>query len=625
MERGTKNKTVTKHPRRREGNISKLKGEYYPKEFLFFDTETYIIPEEHDKLTWPLKLGIAIYVKLNDDMTVNKRTVLLFRTVNDFIDILKTYCKARKSLYVFAHNAKFDVMVMNLPMELDKQQIHSDLPIINERLFIWHMTVGKGTALFLDTANFGVSSVEQLGDDLGFPKMKIDFDKCSDNELVAYCRNDTEILERFMLDYVRFIHANNLGSFRRTLASQSLAAWRTRFMTKSLCIHNNEPVLALERKSYHGGRVECFRLGTLPEQGYYYLDVNSMYPYVMKNSNVPTRLMYQTGPGSIDKLKAYVQCHYVIAEVLIDTETPAYAVFKDNKLIFPTGQFRTILHQKELLYALQYGHVTAFLDGAIYKFGKIFSDYVDFFYKIKTDSKLSGNNSWYTIAKLLQNSLYGKLAQSGIHQEITYGEYEQKIERFYGKKLGDKDYESMVNWFGTRVKETKRGESTFSFPAAAGAVTANARMLLNAYIENAGRQNVLYCDTDSLIVNYLGYCNLLPDIDATRLGALKLEKQSNYVTIYGPKDYEFGADTRHKGVSSKSVQTNSNNWKVLQFGGIKPWFSQGTNIPANGKYINKTRKFKYSKGIVNSNTGMVTPLSLSLEVGVSDTSLTSHL
>lgn len=605
-------KTIEKHPRRRIGNIPKLKGNYRPTEFLFFDTETYIINDENDKVKWPLRLGIVIYVKFAKDMSIEKRRVLSFKTVDDFITILKTYCKARRKLFVFAHNIKFDIMVLNLPMELDKHGIKTNLPVISERLFIWHFSIGKGHCLFLDTANYGVISVEQLGHDLGYSKQHVDFDNCTDDELLAYCRVDVEILEKFMLEYVRFISINELGSFRNTLASQSLTAWRSRFMTRSICIHKEENVLTLERSAYHGGRVECYHIGQLPVQDYYYLDVNSMYPYVMRNSNVPVKLLYTVDSCDVSKLDKYVKAHYVIANVNVKTDIPAYPLLKNGKLLFPIGEFNTTLHHNELSYALQHGHIQSINNVLLYKFAKIFTSYVDFFYQIKLDSKTNQNLSWYTIAKLFQNSLYGKFGQSGVHQIITYGEYERIIERYYGNTLGTEEYETTVNWFGTMVAEKKEGESTFSSPSTAGAITANARMLLLYYIECAGWQNVYYCDTDSIIVNAIGYSNMANYLDNNELGALKLEKLSNNVHVYGPKDYTFGDILRHKGIPTKAQQLDDNHWKVLQFGGIKPWFNVGTNVLANGRYVIKTRRGTYNKANVDMETGEVTPFTLSI-------------
>ncbi len=132
-------------------------------------------------------------------------------------------------------------------------------------------------------------------------------------------------------------------------------------------------------------------------------------------------------------------------------------------------------------------------------------------------------------------------------------------------------------------------------------------MLLLSYIEKANWHNVVYCDTDSLIVNNAGYNSLIHYIDDKELGALKVEQQSYYVHIHGPKDYEFGAISRHKGISAKAIQTNANNWRVLQFGGIKPWFNAGTNLLANGRYIDKKRLLSYTKGYADYSTGIVTP------------------
>lgn len=603
--------TIVKKPRRKIGGIPKLHGANRPTELLFFDTETFVIDLPHDTVKFPMRLGVAIYVKLNKDLSLNKRVILSFYTSDEFITILKTYCKARRKLYVFAHNIRFDIMVLNLPLELSKHGIKSNIPIISERLFIWNVPINKAHALFIDTANFQIISIEQIGKDLGYPKQKVDFTTVSDSDLLTYCKRDVEIIEMFVLEYVRFINANNLGTFKTTIASQAFTAWRTRFMRKTCVIHNDENVLKLERNAYHGGRVECFKMWDLPEQDYYYLDVNSMYPYVMKNSNVPTRLLYSVDNPTLDKFSKYLKAHYVIADVTVNTDIAAYPLLRNSKLLFPTGSYRTTLHHKELSYALRHNHITQVHRVALYDYGCIFTDYIDFFYKIKTDSKLSNNVSWYIIAKYFQNTLYGKFGQTGIIQEITQGDYEQTIERYTGNKLGTDHYETTLNWFGTKVSEKREGESSFSVPCAAGAITANARMLLLDYIERAKWTNTYYCDTDSLIVNSNGYRHLTDYLDNSELGLLKLEKQSQYVSIYGPKDYEFGGDIRHKGISTKAVQENTNSWRVLQFGGINPWFNVGTNVEPTAKYITKTRKHSYSKGLVNTDNGTVTPIVLS--------------
>lgn len=601
-------------PYRHEGGIPKLKGNKMPTEFIFFDTETWIKELPDGKVEFPLRLGVAIYVKINTDYSVSKRCVLRFYDTSSFIDILKTYIKGRKTVYVFAHNIKFDIMVLNLPLLFSDAGVTSKLPIINERMFIWRANFDKARAIFLDTANYGVISVELLGKDLGYEKQTVDFKQVDEETLLRYCVRDTEILEKFILSYIQFIHSNQLGSFRLTLASQSLAAWRTRFMRKTVHIHNNISALELERKSYHGGRTECFQIGTLPEQLYYYLDVNSMYPYVMKTSVVPIKFMYGMTECSVEKLYLYLLAHYVIADVELNTKTNAYPLVFDNKLVFPTGNFRTVLHHKELSYAINRGDVLRVFSVSLYEYANIFGYYVDFFYELKKQSKENGNNSWYLLSKLMMNSLYGKMAQQGIIQEIVKGPYERIIKRSEGHALHTFDYTSEINWFGTIIRESKQGESAYSFPACAGAITANARMLLQQYIECAEIKNVVYCDTDSLICTQRGYDNLKVVLSDTELGMLKLEKTSHYVEINGNKDYEFGDTRRIKGVSMRAKQLSRNKWLVLQFDGILPWFNAGTNRNASAKYIKKQRQQDYNKGSVDRQSGRVTPLRIIYDV-----------
>lgn len=611
-------------PRRREGGIPKLNGNTLHREYIFFDTETYVNTDEKGRVEFPLRLGILIYVKIDYKYKVVKRNIYRFYSQQEFINIIKQYVTGRKTIYCFAHNIKFDIMALNVPMVADENGLKSKIPIINDRIFMWRLNHNKAKAVFLDTANYGVISVELLGRDLGYEKLHVDFTKVTDDELAYYCKRDTEILEKFILSYVEFVNANELGSLRLTLASQSLAAWRKRFMRKTVFIHNNETALTLERAAYHGGRSECFRIGRQDKQRYNYFDINSMYPYMMKSSVVPIQLLSTIGEIPLHRLLLYIKAHYVIADVELETDTPAYPLVHDGKLMFPTGHFRTVLHHRELSYAVARNHVVKVHSLTNYQFANIFGHYVDFFYDQKLRAKQTDNKSWYLISKLFMNSLYGKMAQTGVKQMIVEGPYERIIQRYEGHSLVTGDYDSHINWFGTNVYESREGESSYSFPACAGAITANARMYLWDIIECAGRENVYYCDTDSIITNDAGAMRVHDMLNETELGKLKLEKSSPYLNIYGAKDYVLGATQRHKGISPNAKRTDRNKWSMLQFDGILPWFSKGTNVNPTAKYIEKARKKSYNKGFIEPETGIVKPWIMAYDGAALKHSIVGH-
>lgn len=600
------------YQRRMPGELKGLKGGIIPKRFLFFDTETTSPTKDQTIDGFKLILGSAIFVELDKELDIKRRETYSFHSTDEFINILESYVRKKSVLYVFAHNIGFDVRVLNLPYEFNNRAYTSQPPIINENAFIWRVRSNNGSFIFLDTRNLGVRSVESLGKDMGFPKMSIDFETCTREYLQEYCNNDSAILEKFVLTYIRYINVHNMGSFKPTLASQAMAAYRTRFMTKPPVIHSNPEALRMERQSYHGGRVECFKLGEQPHRNHFYLDVNSMYPFAMMGNDLPIRLVAISHRCTIPLVQMRMKDYYVIADVTINTNEAVYPYIKDTKLIFPIGIFRTILSHHELQYAIENNQVSKIHCSIQYEKGELFESYINFFYSEKTKYRLSFDKTHETISKLFLNSFYGKWGQQQPHRELMKKTDFKGVTRMpmYSVPL-DLHFQE-INWYGDIYNEWRQGETSFSCPVLASAITSKARMLLWMYVKQAGQENVLYVDTDSLIVTARGKNRLNRYCDETRLGSLKLEAQSQYFDIRGNKDYKFSSFNKHKGVPTKATKIDQNRWEYLEFEGFIRWMNRGAVGYPKGKFTTKTRKSEYNKGIVHSDK-TITPFVLSLE------------
>ena len=597
------------YKKRMEGQLQPLSGDKIPKRYLFFDNETTVPLKDNDIREFKLILGVALFVELDENLNIKQQVRYNYRTQTEFIDILKYHNRAKQLLHVFAHNIGFDIRVLDLPQAFNEIGFKSEPPIINQMAFIWRVKSENGTFLFLDTANLGVRSVASLGHDIGYEKRQINFNTVDMDELFEYCFVDVDILKSFVIEYVKFIMSHNLGSFKVTLASQSLTAFRTQFMYNPPYIHNDNRAIQLERKAYHGGRVECFRLGIQEKRNWFYVDVNSMYPFVMLGDDLPIQYLGYSENVNFREFKIRLMKYYLIADVLISTDEPVYPILKNDKLIFPIGKFRTTLNHHELVYAYEHGHIKKIYSSAQYKMGSIFDRYVNFFYDIKVTSKENGNKLWTTIAKLFLNSLYGKFGQSEPHRE-PFGECQYKgVFREPTYDVENEIHYQYIGWYGQLYKEWKNGETTFSCPYLASAITSKARMLLWMYIKQAGRVNVAYCDTDSLILNARGIRNIFSSLSQTRLGALKLETQSQRFELYGNKDYVFGEDTKHKGLPSKSTQIDKNTWEYLEFEGMLKWLNRGAQGAPKATFRTKSRKTVYNKGIINEDN-TVSPIIL---------------
>ena len=440
---------VRKHKlQRKEQLLPRTKLSTIPKHLIFYDTETYIEENDNGVIEFPLRLGVAIYIRLNHENKIVQREQTIFHTNNEFLDFVLDHCCSKQKLWCFAHHSAFDVRVLDLPTLVHERGFTSTPPIINDRVFIWDIKTPKNTITFLDTANYGVQSVDQLGKDMGFPKQSVDFATVSNSDLILYCIRDTEILEKFILSYIDFVYSNDLGAVKVTIASQAFNTFRYRFMSRQPEIHINEQALKVERNAYTGGRTECFFIGELKQDNYYYVDFNSMYPYVMRNKKVPYRLRGYTENVPPAFLKARMNNFYVIAEVLIRTEKNAYPLKFNKKLLFPIGTYRTTLHHSELKRAVNNNEILHIYKCCVYEQDYIFRSYVDFFYKAKVKYTEIDNQTWRYMTKLFLNSLYGKFGQVQPRRILLKEGDSKEVFRCFGYDVTIDLYYQHLMWYG---------------------------------------------------------------------------------------------------------------------------------------------------------------------------------
>ncbi len=486
-----------------------------------------------------------------------------------------------RTFHVIAHNLAYDWQILDLDGYISTRDMKINTRVL-EPFIISVTRNGQNSGLeFLSSTNWFHGSLKEIGKIFGVEKGHVDdFENVDDETLDKYCYNDTLVLCRIMKNFIDWLRTNDYGNFAPTIAGCSFNAFRHRFMEKdSILLHRYPGVERLERDSYHGGRCEAFYLGRVKDA--YKVDVNSMYPYVMAKYEYPTHLV--SGPNAIvpNDLWAIMKDPHidVISQVDLDLYEPCIGVKRD-KLLFPIGHVHTTLTGPELRYVHDHPDLGRIEDiglSAIYETKNIFKEYVDHFYKMKVDAS---NPSERTMAKLYLNSLYGKFGQKDTSQ-IRELDSENDTEDMKISAIMDD-----LNISRLSVPEHKRtyvriGKSTYqcpvkleessdsSFPAIAAFVTAYARCYLDELMTIAGRNNVFYCDTDSLVINQVGHDNLRAYIDPNRLGALKLEETGD-IEIYGSKNYSFNGHRYLKGVKHDAehlgLDENGNDiWKMDQW------------------------------------------------------------
>lgn len=542
-----------------------------PQNIIFFDTETKQTITKDNRIKQDLWLYVFKHVYLDHS---GKYQVVYSKDTyerDDLLDYLDTLSDVLDTIHICSHNLIFDFTVLELLDTLHEHKYELIQFYTKSLATQFRYIKNICTYTFFDTVSLFPLSLAKISETLNINKIDIDLDKAGDKETFIYCNRDVDILIEMLSNWYKFLNVNGFDGFTTTVSSTAFSLYRSSYMNIPIDLHCNDEVNTIEREAYKGGRTEVFYKGYPGQAIYYKLDVNSMYPYVMAQNKYPTKLINVYDNPSIKYTMNRIKRYSVIAQVVVYTQDNIVSTKVKNRNIYANGQFETTLTTPEMSYLLEKGAVKKVKKLITYTQNTIFKEYVNAIYKIKVNSYENNNDIFYLIAKLMQNGLYGKFGQLNTEQDILTENAEDKYLREYGYDattdrhftITTINHKSFIEYYG--------GESSFSFPAIAAHVTAYARCYLYELMLKAGKGNYYYCDTDSLIVNELGYRNLERYIDETRLGGLKVEGITDRIIIKAPKDYRFGNEVKLKGISKTAKKIGKNRYaqqKWQRFAGL---------------------------------------------------------
>ncbi len=592
--------------------IKENKSVTVPKRLICFDTETSQHPTKDGKTEQRFKLGVAVHQRIRHIDKPPKVDWLETHNAPQLCEWILSKAVSKERLYVISANIWFDIRTSGMLGPLHKQGWKIHKLFVNGMVLIISFKKNGKTLVFLNFQNYFRVSVEVMGECLGFPKLKIDFNNVSIKDLMTYCRRDTEIIWRAMNSLFRFIKKKELGNFGFTFPAIAFNVYRHKFMHNKLLVHIDEKVIELERNCYFGGRTEAFKIGEFTNKNLVQIDINSMYPFVMKHFESPCILKYHNKNLSVSVLHSFLENHCCCAHVAINTNEPVYPVRLKGKCVFPIGEFETYLTTASLKYAFSMNHIVAVKEAAFYTKDFIFSEYVDYFHTLKKEYTAAQNVPFSTLCKYLLNGLYGKFGQRGdkVISEIECDYDKMTREAYFDADL-NKHYITTA-FFGKCITiEKSVQEGLNSIVSIAAHVTDHSRMYLWSFLKRIGRINTYYCDTDCIIFDQDAFDPHLLPIDATKLGYFKIEKEATCITLNGLKDYEFAGNTHIKGVSKKATKLSENIYSQHFFPGIYSDLHEGINKPYTTYNKTKTLTREYTKGTVLSN-GDVAPLKLTI-------------
>lgn len=587
--------------------LTKNKVTACPTRIVYFDTETNYDESKTDQ-THYFRLAVTSFQRYKRGIPQGKPIWKTHYNPEAVWRYITALCYTGSTLWVIAHNLDFDFSAIEGFKQLAQSNWKVKFWAISSTNFILRIRRKRQRIQFLDSMGFIGASIKALGDTLGVPKLPMPPQIASDSIWEEYCERDVLVMKSGVEAFIKFVKDNDLGKFSYTIAGQALQAYRHRFLHCNIWIHRYPDVMEAERRAYHGGRTEAFFLGEVPADKVYYLDINSMYPSVMINNPYPIRLLSTINKPTLEGITKLSRDYEVMVEGRWNITEPVLPLMQD-RLTFPIGRFSSTITGPEYRYLAQRGWIEVIYTAWIYQRGYPFTDYIAYFWKLRSEAIANKDKTWDWISKLFMNALYGKFGQRNPRYEVADAASGQPDGLFpVISSLGGPNESRMV--LGGKIW-LKIGEEAarWSFYPLSAWVTAYARLKLWELIKLAGRGHRYYCDTDSIFVDQIGYNNLKHLIIPGKLGALGVKKQGTSLIIKGAKDYVFNGKRYLKGVPEKATEISP--------GVFSYWTFLKTRAKMRGldpneviqHTVTKTLKREYQKGEVLS-TGEVIPYRL---------------
>lgn len=483
--------------------------------------------------------GKVLLVKVTGIATDNPRKKVSFTICDSYLLLNSNLNDLANSFGVENRKSIFPLFFANL----------TNLNYIGQVPYISHFKEGLTQSEYVNYVNGLIGGVFNLRE-----------------EAVKYCENDCIVLYQIMLKYQRFIWEEFGLNITRTPTITSLAfgIFRSKFLNKLNVPVLNDNITKELRAAYTGGAVDMYIPSNLANNGpvlderdltptelVYNYDFNSLFPFVMKNCDVPIgNPIHFEGEEALKVLKN--KLGFYLCEVTAPKDLKHPIIQIHHKLnsaqstLSPTGAFLAYLYSEEVENARKYGYEFKILSGIFFEGrANIFKEYVEYFYnQIMQHPKGSALN---LVSKLLLNSLYGRFGIKTSFPDISLltGDQYNYFMDHYNQEVDPKidgatplDNGDVI----LKLNKEKIEDTIDSFSAKANgnvaiaaSITANARILMSQF-KNRDDIRLYYTDSDSLFINKSPEeLNILfPGLIGSDIGQLKLEYVADIAIFPAP-------------------------------------------------------------------------------------------
>lgn len=449
---------------------------------------------------------------------------------------------------VWCHNLAYDLRVSGALAWLPQMGYELE-GIALEHVAGWaRFALGTATLLFVDLASWLPAPLHKVAEDLGTEPVPRPPQDAPQEAHLARCQSDVRIARQAVVELLDMVEGYDLGPWRPTGAGQSHSAWRRRFLTHKCLVHDRLEVLDAERAASWTGRCEAWRHGKLDGQTFTEYDLDLAYCQIAADSLVPTVLLGEAHTLAPARLCQLADSYAVLAECHIRTGVECVPAMGDEHILWPVGEFDTVLWDPELRLAVQCGADVTVTRAWLYRRAPALQDVSEWIIRALADDSGALSRVQRRLLKHWARALVGRCALRYRTWEL-WGEAESEdvsLGMIHDWQTGDV---SELMQVGTQLRVlSEQQESPESMPQIPGWIMSECRARLWQLMQVAGTDHLVYLDTDCLIVDELGARRLARFSEDGGGWPIHVKGRYQQLEVWGPRMLELDGQRRMSGV-----------------------------------------------------------------------------
>lgn len=411
--------------------------------------------------------------------------------------------------------------------------------IAGREIFLARIVKGESVIDFYDLQNWLPGEIKDYAGWLGMPEGVVDRFNPFLSRLEKEASVNLFVMAGAWDKYVEWVTENSLGGFTATIASLSFGVLSRARVTRKVYRAKDQWVIKAEREAFYGGFCRASGRGEYSGQNYYLLDANGLYSYVEVSNKFPVQFRTSKKNPTERDLERVEKLGTGIVHGVFSLRDGYIPVKTGSLLTWEQEPVECWLCWPEYLWIKNHGEVLSVDQVLFYEVAELFKDTTSEYVKQARRAKMEGKKFEKTLWKMMGNSVFGKFAQVMGKSQVYPAEPGEVDGTETIWNMDTKSSIQVTIWCGSKIVAEEDDFSDTHFPAIAAFVTSYARARLFEWCTKAGWENILYNDTDSIMVNQTGFGRLWDDVQQDEPGMLRVEAMADRCFIGGKKHYEI--------------------------------------------------------------------------------------